>query len=67
MIKVKFLGSDKWDEFENSINNFIRDKNVIDIKFQSLLAHNGLGGVVADRALIIYEEVEKDETNNQPR
>lgn len=41
----RILGIEEW---ENEINDFIRDKNVIDIKFQRV--------EISMSALIIYEE-----------
>ena len=38
---------------QEAINDFIKDKDVVDIKFQSVLLANGL---INDRALIIYRE-----------
>lgn len=62
MTKVFMIGNEDPIAFQNSINDFIRNKKVIDIKYQAfLLPKEYTGGVmsrsvVADRALIIYED-----------
>lgn len=66
MTKVRVVSSSDALQFQNSVNTFIQDKKVIDIKYQPiLLAKEYTSGVptrtvMIDRALIIYEE----ETNN---
>lgn len=59
MTKVKIISSDNTNEFQTWVNDFIKDKKVVDIKYQSYLmplefriCHN----TVLDRALIIYKE-----------
>ena len=52
MIKVKFIFEDDEKRFENSINEFIADKKVVDIKHQ--IERGGMG--IYASALIIYEE-----------
>ena len=42
-------------ELQEEINNFIKDKKVIDIKFSSV----GYDGVDYDAVLIMYDEKEK--------
>ena len=42
---------------ENMINDFCKDKKVIDIKYQSMVA----GYAINDRLLVIYEEEDEDE------
>ena len=66
MTKVRVVSSSDALQFQNSVNNFIQGKKVIDIKYQPIpLAKESTSGVptrtvMIDRALIIYEE----ETNN---
>ena len=61
-MKVCILSNDDPAAFQSSINAFIADKKVIDIKYQSMnLTLNFTNGVhsesiIVDRALIIYEE-----------
>ena len=60
-LKVYIVASDDFDVFQTTINDFIKDKEVIDIKYQSNVApmkkRNGsLTMVHNDRALIIYKE-----------
>lgn len=62
MIKTKILAESDMQTLENAINSFIANKNVIDIKFQSVILHvvymDGvpIKNTINDRALIIYEE-----------
>ena len=62
MTKVFMIGNEDPIAFQNSINDFIRNKKIIDIKYQAfLLPKEYTGGVmsrsvVVDRALIIYED-----------
>ena len=61
-MKVCLLANDDPAAFQSSINAFIADKKVIDIKYQSMnLTLEFTNGVpsestIVDRALIIYEE-----------
>lgn len=61
-MKVCILSNDDPAAFQSSINAFIADKKVIDIKYQSmnltLEFTNGVSSesTIVDRALIIYEE-----------
>lgn len=61
-MKVCILSNDDPAAFQSSINAFIADKKVIDIKYQSmnltLKFTNGVSSesTIVDRALIIYEE-----------
>lgn len=54
-MKVKVIGFNDMDIFEECINNFIKDKKVIDIKFNSVVG----GKYINDRALILYEDIDK--------
>jgi hypothetical protein len=62
MMKVCILSNDTPAAFQSSINAFIADKKVIDIKYQSMMLPleftNGVPSesTIVDRALIIYEE-----------
>ena len=61
-MKVCILSNDDPAAFQSSINAFIADNKVIDIKYQSMnLTLEFTNGVpsestIVDRALIIYEE-----------
>ena len=61
-MKVCILSNDDPAAFQSSINAFIADKKVIDIKYKSMnLTLEFTNGVpsestIVDRALIIYEE-----------
>lgn len=64
MTKVKMFATNNGVKLEQAVNNFIKDKLVIDIKYQSFIAgtkYNSVGvpinQEVYDRALVIYEEV----------
>lgn len=55
MIRVKLIaGSDSF-QFQSSVNAFVSENKVIDIKFTSLLVNVHGGTAVCDRALVIYE------------
>lgn len=62
-MKVKILsrmGEDDPEVFENQINEFIKDKEVIDIKYQTTLAiaasdQMGSTGEFDETVLIMYE------------
>lgn len=62
MIKIHIIGDESALAFQEAINTFIKDKKVIDIKYQSIMIPKQyINGVpnrisIADRALIIYEE-----------
>lgn len=62
MTKVFMVGNEDPIAFQNSINDFIQNKKIIDIKYQAFLMPKEYTGgvmsrsVVVDRALIIYEE-----------
>lgn len=65
-MKVKIISTSDANLLENMVNAFIADKKVIDIKYQSMRITTtyGMGGVPAgglvnDRALIMYEELEE--------
>ena len=64
--KVKVISYDNAGIFESQINEFIRDKKVIDIKYQTYVLTTQYTNyvpsqtVVCDRALIIYEEENND-------
>lgn len=62
MVKTKIIAGDL-EMAEDAVNEFIKDKTVIDIKYQSVLVHrtyspNGIPirSAINDRVLIIYQE-----------
>ena len=60
-MKVKYIAEPYGhDEFEKEINDFIKDKKIIDIKFQEnfSLSEDYEDGM--NSALIMYEEHEND-------
>lgn len=60
-MKVKYIAEPYGhDEFEKEINNFIKDKKIIDIKFQDSFSMSGLNEDGMRSALIMYEEHEND-------
>lgn len=61
MKKVKIIGNDTEEHLEKEINDFIKDKNVIDIKYTQ--AYIGYENSYMS-ALIIYEEL-KERNNNE--
>lgn len=52
VMKTKIIASGNGNAFESCINNFIKDREVVDIKFMSVVDNH----CIYDRALIIYEE-----------
>ena len=54
-MKTKLMTNTDMGELQEEINNFIKDKKVIDIKFNSV----GYDGVDYDAVLIMYDEKEK--------
>lgn len=56
MKKVKILSSTDAYELENTINEFITGKNLIDIKYSPVFATNKFEAIIVDRVLIIYED-----------
>lgn len=56
MVKVHVIGSSDAATFQNAVNNFIEDKDVIEIKYQAVVINNVSCVAVNDRALIIYKE-----------
>ena len=69
MTKVHLICSNDPAKFEYSINEFIKDKEVLDIKFQSAALHDQFtysgiptAMVAIDKALIIYKEDSNDES-----
>lgn len=59
--KVQIIVSQHPETLELCINEFIKDKEVVDIKFTSaLVIIPGRQTAISDRALIIYKEKEND-------
>ena len=58
-MKIKMFSDSKMLEVEKSVNEFIQDKKVIDIKFTSgvLAGEDGIQGCDFDTILVMYEEV----------
>lgn len=55
-VKVKIIAVNDGNRLMEAVNDFCKDKNVIDIKFQSLLIDESITRSVNDRVLIIYSE-----------
>ena len=53
-MKVHIIASGNGLNLQRAINEFIEDKIVIDIKYQSILIESR--GVINDRVIIMYEE-----------
>lgn len=62
MKKVKIFFSENWQELEKAINDFIKNKFVIDIKYTSVfIPKKFIGAAIAesaviDRVIIYYQE-----------
>lgn len=66
-MKIKLFSRKSKEELEQAVNQFIQDKNVVDIKYQSysiVRKYNGNGVPIefacVDRVLVVYEEGEID-------
>ena len=60
-MKVKYIAEPyAHNEFEKEINDFIKDKKIIDIKFQDSFSMSGLNEDGMRSALIMYEEHENE-------
>ena len=65
-MKVKILTSNNYAVLENDVNRFIKNKNVIDIKYQSMYVETEfrggipVAGTAIDRVLIMYIDEEED-------
>lgn len=65
-MKVKIIGGTNYDDLEYDINQFVKDKSVIDIKYQATYVVNHYrggvpdSGVMVDRVLIMYTDEEED-------
>ena len=53
-MKVKLFDENHEKDLEDSINEFILDKEVIDIKYQTSIAINGEEQIYCFSAMIIY-------------
>lgn len=62
MTKVKVISINNLEQFESILNDFIKDKKVVDIKYQpvyistAFVGGTPVKGTVYDRAMVIYEE-----------
>lgn len=56
MKKVKIMFNTYASKLEEDINDFIEEKNIIDIKYTSIVVNGIASPLVSDRVLIIYEE-----------
>ena len=63
-MKVKYIAEPYGhDGFEKEINDFIKDKKIIDIKFQDNFSISGLNEDGMKSVLIMYEEHENEIDN----
>ncbi len=60
-MKVAILHANRGKVLENDVNEFIQNKHVIDIKYQSVVHHTNGYDVINDRCMIMYEEGESDD------
>lgn len=65
-MKVKIMGGTNYEDLEYDINRFIKDKRVIDIKYQAtyVVTHYCGGvpdsGTMIDRVFIMYSDEEEN-------
>lgn len=55
-VKIKIFADINSIALEELVNEFIKDKDVVDIKYQSLTVVSTSGVAINDRAMIIYRE-----------
>ncbi len=55
-MKVKLFDENHEKDLEDSINKFIKDKEVIDIKYQLAISINGEEQLYCFSAMVVYEE-----------
>ena len=64
-MKVKIFGGSNYEDLEYDINQFIKDKRVIDIKYQATYVVNHYrggvpdSGIMVDRVFIMYSDEEE--------
>lgn len=62
MTKVEVISIVDLDEFESTLNDFIKDKKVIDIQYQAVyittafVGGTPVKGRIYNRAMVVYEE-----------
>lgn len=62
MTKVKVISVGDLERFESVLNDFIKDKKVVDIKYQlvyistAFVGGTPVKGTIYNRAMVIYEE-----------
>ncbi len=54
MVKVAIMRANQAKALEQEVNEFIQDKNVVDIKYQSVTHRCNGQDVISDRCMIIY-------------
>ena len=54
-MKVKMFDESHEKDLEDSINDFIGDKNIIDIKYQVIIAVSGEEQIYCFSAMVIYK------------
>ena len=66
-MKIKLFSGTSKEKIEQDVNQFIRDKEVFDIKYSSHYIPNSFGKngnpvktICVDRVLVIYKEGEND-------
>lgn len=55
-VKIKIFADINSITLEELVNEFIKDKDIVDIKYQSLSVVSTGGVAINDRAMIIYRE-----------
>lgn len=55
-VKIKILADVDCVALTSCVNEFIKDKDIIDIKYESLLVAMNESAAVNDRVMIIYKE-----------
>lgn len=55
-MKIKIFDEDHEKDLEKSVNEFIEDKEIIDIKYQVAISLNGEDQIYCFTAMVVYEE-----------
>lgn len=72
MLKTKLISHIDPESFERSVNDFIKDKYVVDMYYQSFVIHTEwkgsvpVKGEIVNRVLIAYEDSYQEEKKEEP-
>lgn len=70
MTKIEIFADNDLRRLRNKVNDFIRDKNVVDVKITTFTYIEGDNLYAADRILVVYEDepaIAADPSTMKPR